>query len=345
MTEPYQILEQEFAAWAGLENPVACSSGTAALHLAFESLGLEPGSVVLCPEFTMVACARAIVMAGLRPAFVDCDDALLMDLNKVHNAIDAATTVYGEWKPGRRISAVLAVHVYGRPVDMPRLRRLCEPKGIKIVEDLAEAHGLEPYGSDAQAYSFYRNKVICGEEGGLVAFANPDHAEHARLLRCQGFTAEHNFLHVPRGHNYRMPNCCAELILESLARADENLARRRKIEGLYDAYLFPWRMPPRDVVWVHDIRVPGMKEPEQDAIVRRLNGAGIAARHAFKPMSRQPEFHTHPYEHLNAHRLSCEVIYLPVDPEFTHEQVSGIAEQTRLVLEELVPCVRSSKNC
>ncbi len=81
-----------------------------------------------------------------------------------------------------------------------------------------------------------------------------------------------------------------------------------------------WRMPPRMVCWVYDLRIPGMAEETQDRVIRLLNESGIPARHAFKPMSRQPEY-SGKYKHLNAHRLSSEVIYFPIDPADTREQV------------------------
>src|SRR5690348_570082 len=104
--EPYEQLEVEFAEWAGVANTVACSSGTSALQLALTALRLPPGSRVLVPEFTMVACARAVVMAGLVPVFVDCDDEGLIDVTQLYQrCLDELP------------DAVMAVHVYGRQCD------------------------------------------------------------------------------------------------------------------------------------------------------------------------------------------------------------------------------------
>src|SRR5687767_9964765 len=100
--EAYEQLEAKVAEWSGMPHVVACASGTAALHLALEALQLPPASEVICPDLTMVACARAIAAAGLKPRFVDCDDRLQMDLEQTPQACNEQT------------SAVMLVHVYGR---------------------------------------------------------------------------------------------------------------------------------------------------------------------------------------------------------------------------------------
>lgn len=286
--ETYERFEQEWEKWAGVENVVACSSGTAALHLALEAMQLPLGSEVIVPDFTMVACPRAVTLAGLVPVFVDCTADLLMDYMLVERLL--------EQDEGKTIRAIMPVHVYGRkyPVDCGRQ---CED--VRVIEDLAEAHGVKPHpDTDAACWSFYKNKIIAGEEGGAVAFKDPEHAARARQLRSMGFTAAHDFMHVPRGHNYRMSNAHATLILDSLERvgADHRnglgtLSSRRHVEARWgEACPVEWRMPPRDAPWVYDLRIPGMTSEQQGRVVGALQEVGVAARHAFKPCSRQEEY-------------------------------------------------------
>lgn len=312
MVEPYQQLEREFAHWADYPpaNVVVCSSGTAALHLALEALQLPPGSEVLCPDFTMIACPRAITLAGLTPVFVDCGDDLLMDMNLLDKAWTKCT------------EAVMVVHIYGRRCKLDDdfwhwAKGLDAAGETMVVEDLAEAHGVKPHPkTDAAAYSFYRNKIVAGEEGGAVAFRNPAHAILARQLRSLGFTDAHDFKHIPRGHNYRLANALAAPILKSLADIHANLEYRRFIEHWYDEACPPeWKMPARDAVWVYDVRVPGMTAEEQNRVVRALQVAGIAARHGFKPMSQQDEYRScRVIGGEIAEQASREVIYLPATP-------------------------------
>lgn len=318
--EPYQQLESEFAKFVGVEpdRMVLCSSGTAALHLALEAFQLPLGSSrIVLPEFTMIACPRAVALAGHIPVFVDCKDNLNIDPSYLPQR-------------SRNMRAVMAVHIYGRRADMDSIHEWAtanndEMEPAYVVEDLAEGHGIAPHPeTDAACYSFYRNKIICGEEGGAVAFKNIEHARHARLLRSMGFTETHDFIHIPRSHNYRMSNAHAKLILDSLSQFQENSAKRRQVEEWYNGLIpITWQMPKRDVVWVYDFRLPPYAVEHQDNIIRKLNAQGIAARHSFKPMSRQPEF-SGPYQHLNAHRLSREAVYLPVHPSMTLQMVREI---------------------
>ncbi len=297
--QPFEQLEHEFEEWTGNPNTVACSSGTSALHLALEALELPYGEVIV-PEFTMIACARAVTMAGLQPVFVDCTDSLLMDLELLHAAVNRDTV------------AVMPVHIYGRRCNMDEITRLSHKHRFAVIEDLAEAHGVMPHADSAAAcWSFYSNKIIAGEEGGMVAFRKQEHADKARQLRSLGFTSSHNFLHVPRGVNARMSDANAGLILKSLRNVKQNLAKRAQVEELYNQQIpRRWQMPERDVCWVYDVRLRGIDASD---VVQKLNQMGFAARLGFKPMSMQPEYRG-PYKHLEAYKASKEVLYLPVKP-------------------------------
>ena len=340
--EPYQRLESEIGDWAGFppENVVACSSGTAALHLALEAMRLRPGTGVIVPDYTMVACPRAVVMAGLRPVFVDCDERLLMSEKRYDEYLaDPANNVHG------RLSTVMFVHVYGRRVDVDKMGQWVFDVGANVIEDLAEAHGVKPSPwTDAACWSFYRNKQIHGEEGGAVAFRDGEHARLARQLRSLGFTEAHDYTHTPRGMNYRLANALALPILKSLEqfrqREPHRTAveeRRREVETWYDeACPVEWRQPRRDAVWVYDFRVPGMRPSVQDGVVRELRAAGIEARYGFKPMRRQEEWAKDwggGFE-WESDRASREVVYLPVrHGETTREDCQRAFEIVRRIVE------------
>lgn len=315
MMQPYQQLEAAWAEFNDLDpsGMVACSSGTAALHLAMEAFQLSPGSEVIVPDFTMIACARAVALASLENVFIDCGDDLLLDHRLLGNVANP--------------SAIIAVHVYGRRCSMDQIAARAGEAGCFIVEDSAEAHGVRPHPrTDAMCVSFYKNKIIAGQEGGAVWFRNQEHAELARSLRSLGFTASHDFYHVPRGHNYRMSNAHAELVLESLAKYETNLNQRREIEAWYDAACpDEWRMPPRDAPWVYDLRLRGHAD-KLDSVVRTLRESGIEARHGFKPMSWQKEFSRCRLvkgERHVAGLAAREVMYLPLTPGLSRERATA----------------------
>lgn len=317
--DAYQRLEQEFGEAIGNENCVAVSSGTAALHLSFETLkkkGWNERARVIVPDFTMVACARAVTMANLIPAFVDCDARLLMSL---------------ECLPTWNVQAIMPVHIYGRRCDMERIAAYAQSNQVAIVEDLAEAHGISPHPeTDAACWSFYKNKIVCGQEGGMISFKRAEDAHKARQLRSLGFTESHDFNHIPRGCNYRLANALAELILPSLQQMNRNLEKRRQVEAWYDACIpQEWRMPQRDVVWVYDLRLPS--GTVISPLIKKLNQDSIAARHCFQPMTIQEEYRHHTegsnFTNPNARRLSQEVIYLPVTPDMTRSHVTWITDR------------------
>lgn len=301
--ELHERLEREWAEYNCLEpaGMVACSSGTAALHLAIECLRLPPLSEVIVPDYTMIACPRAVTLAGCTPLLVGCNRHLLMESALV-KAVEPVTA-----------RAIMAVHVYGRVCDMDRVRHVREPyRWDGVVEDLAEAHGVPPHAAtDAACWSFYRNKIVAGEEGGAVYFRDVSVAKLARSLRNVGFTDAHDYTHVPRGHNYRLSNTHAGLILCSLHEVEQCLRRRREVEATYNE-LCPagWRLPPRQAPWVYDLRIPGLSAAKQTEIVHELQEWGVAARHGFKLIHTQGE-----YQHckvIEGEDPSTEVVYLPL---------------------------------
>ena len=318
--QPFEQLEHEFGVWLGNPNCVAVSSGTSALHLACEVLCIEEGLLpsneheIAMPDMTMVACPRAAAMAGLVPVFYDCHDNLLMSSEDI-----------------RGMDYAMAVHVYGRKFNVDELLE----RVPYVIEDMAEAHGIFPHvDSFAACWSFYKNKIVHGEEGGMIAFKYRSHANFARELRSLGFNNQHNFYHRPRGVNARMSNLHATPILDSFRSMKENLITRAMIVSMYDALLpSKYMMPSRTVDWVYDIRVPGMTYAQQDVLVRSLNQHGIAARHAFKPMSSQVEFKQS--QNDNALRLSKEVIYLPVTEYMTLEDVEKNMKELKFWLQRL----------
>lgn len=260
----------------------------------------------------MVACARAVTAAGLRPVFADCDERLTMDVFGIDDFICDLTC------------AIMPVHVYGRRCNMDLVHAIAEQHGVAVIEDMAEIHGIpRDCRTDAACWSFYQNKIVAGEEGGAVEFKTQAAADRARELRSYGFTPAHDFRHHPFGWNYRLSNANAALIRKSLASVGLHSKARRRVESWYDEIMpDAWKMPRRDAVWIYDIR---LRNTNTHAVVKNMNERGYAARMAFKPMSEQPEYLGH-YRHLQAYAASRQVIYLPVSPTMTQSDVKEITE-------------------
>lgn len=310
----YQELEKEYAAYIGTTYAVSCNTGTAALHLALKSIGIKAEDEVIVPEFTMVACAFAVSYCGATPVFVDCGDDLLIDVSKIEQKITKNT------------KAIMPVHIYGRVCDMSSIMNLAKKYNLRVIEDCCEAQGAlyknKVVGSfDIGVFSFFLNKIIPAEEGGMITTNDEAVMKRANYLKNMTFNDEHTYLHQEIGFNYRMANSQAGYALENLHNVNFLQQRRIQVQNWYDQHIKPeYKMPPRSVVWVYDI-----KHPQKDKVVETLNKAGINARHGFKPMSMQPPY-LGKYKDLNAFKLSEEVCYLPVNPLMTEEMVINICK-------------------
>lgn len=320
----YLELEKEYAEFIGTSHCVTVNTGTAALHVTLEALELPEGSKVLVPDFTMYASALAVHYARLEPVFVDCDEDLLMDLDKAEELIDEDTRV------------LMVTHIYGRTLDMKRVMEIANKHNLRVIEDACEAQGASQYGKmigsfDIGCFSFYMNKIIHGEEGGAITTDDRDLAEKIRDMKSMSFGKTHNYYHERIGFNYRMTNSQAELILGSLRECKRNLTRRQEITEIFNG-LFPskYQMPNnRDVVWVYDL-----KHPNAEELVKVLKDNSINARHSFKPMSSMPLFSSHKIGKMSE-KKSKEVFYLHINPKWTNEDVQNVFIRTLKIMEEM----------
>jgi dTDP-4-amino-4,6-dideoxygalactose transaminase len=208
--------------------------------------------------------------------------------------------------------------------------------GIPVIEDLAEAHGITPHPDSAAAcWSFYKNKIIAGEEGGAILFRHPIPADRARSLRSLGFTPAHDYTHIPGGHNYRMANALARPIRLGLTEytRNENLARRCLMYNLWSHYS-PQEFVMRMTVapWVYPFRVPRMTREKMGEVVRAIQGLGVEARFGFLPMTMQ-ETYKGKYSGFGGmfdNRVSevagREVMYLPLLPVLDPVKVKEVMD-------------------
>jgi perosamine synthetase len=230
--------EGEFAAAVGAEHAVAVSSCTAALHLAYRTVPLQPGDEVVVPALTFSATASAAIAAGGRPVIAEVGD----DLN-----VDAADV---EARLTPRTRALTVVHIGGLPCDMKSLTEICRQKDLALIGDCAHAVGAayegKPLGGfgHAACYSFHAVKQIAAGEGGAVTTNDGAAAQQARLYRNHCLTTSAADRHGPgagyrydisgAGYNYRMPDASAALARSQLARLTEDDARRQALAAFYD---------------------------------------------------------------------------------------------------------------
>jgi perosamine synthetase len=319
----------------GVPHAVACTSGTAALHLALEALGVGPGAEVIVPDLTYVAAANVVRYTGATPVLVDVDpETWTIDPEQ------AAARI------GPRTRAILAVHVYGNPADLDRLRRLARQAKVALVEDAAEAFGATWSGravggiGDVGCFSFFANKVVTTGEGGLVTTRSQRIATSVRALRDQAKSAKRPYFHARLAFNYRLSALQAALGLAQIERLDALVERRARIRSWYREELdgvTAWREPrvlpqAEAVNWLYTGALDGWSARRRDRCLERLRAAGIDARPVFVPMSALPEFRGAGGGPV-ARRLAQSGISLPTRPRMRRRDVAGIAAALRAAVD------------
>lgn len=295
--------EQEFARAVGCRHALALNSATAGLHLSLEALGVGPGSVVITTPFTFAATAEVIRYLGADPLFVDIDPATLnIDPAAIQRGLESCRS------EGRRVSALLPVHVAGLPCDMGRIGELARGFDVPVVEDAAHAFPVRWDGrfagtlGEAGVYSFYATKTITTGEGGMVATDRDDIARRIRVMRLHGIdrdiwnrysSPQASWMYdvVAPGFKYNLTDLAAAIGRVQLARADELLARRRRIARRYGELLGTLdgiELPPyaEEHAWhLYIVRLrDGALSIDRDRFIEELRGSGIGASVHFIPL-------------------------------------------------------------
>jgi perosamine synthetase len=332
--------ERRFAARVGAPLASAVSSGTAGLHLALRAIGAAVGDEVITSPFSFVASANAVLYEGARPVFADIDP---VTLNLDPRAAEAAIT--------ERTKAILPVHIFGYPADMPAFERIAEKHGLAIVEDACEALGARhgdgvPVGGRGHpaVFGFYANKQLTTGEGGMVTLADPAMKERVDSERNQGRAPDMGWLdHDRLGFNYRLSDIACALGIAQLDRLDEMLADRARVAALYREALAGvdgLELPCVDTGgdsrgwFVFVVQLP--KGVDRDGTVRTLAEAGIQSK-PYLPAIHLMSFYRERFGHREGEFPVCEDVAarslaLPFFPEMTEGQVGRVAEALRTVI-------------
>ena len=288
--------EQEIAAYVGVQNAVAVSSGTAALHLCLKAVGVRSGDVIITSTMTFIATVNAIRYEGGIPVFVDSLLDGTIDPALVEEAINDAQSA------GRRVGALLPVDIYGRSSDYERLLPIAAKHEIPVLCDAAEALGATHLGKmagsfgDCAALSFNGNKIMTTSGGGMFLSSSAEAAEYVRYLSTQAKKPAVHYEHDEVGYNYRMSNVLAAIGRAQLTRLPEMISRRREIRLQY-AYFFenidgvellPGNIE-EDNCWLTSILVDSKRTGWSALDLRAfLDMNNIESRPLWKPMHMQP---------------------------------------------------------
>ncbi|MCY3774527.1 MAG: DegT/DnrJ/EryC1/StrS family aminotransferase [Candidatus Aminicenantes bacterium] len=320
-------LEERMARYCQCRYAVAVASGTDALRLTLSALGIGPGDEVITTPFSFVATAGTILRCGATPVFADIDPGSYnLDPDRIESAITSRTR------------AILPVHLYGQPADMDPIRDLATERGLRLIEDCAQAVGARYGGAvvgslgDAGCLSFFPTKNLGAfGDAGMIVTGNADFGERLALLRNQGNRRKHRADVL--GFNSRMDTLQAAILEVKLDSLEDWNSQRRAIARRYNRWLeeTPVKTPPESRRGRHVYNVYTLRAPRRDQLANRLAGRGIGnAVYYPVPLHLQGAFsrlgHT-PGSLPAAETASREVISLPIFPELTREQQRRVCEE------------------
>lgn len=320
-----RMLEEGFAAVIGTRHAVATSNGTTALHLALLAHGIGPGDEVITVPFTFIASANAVLYCGARPVFVDIEpDTFNLDPEQIEAAITPRT------------KAILPVHLYGNPANMPRIMEIAARHSLHVIEDACQAHGATIDGRTVGSFgtgcfSFYPTKNITTAEGGIITTDDDSVADTARLLRAHGMRVR--YYHELLGYNFRMTDVHAAIGTAQLPKLAGFTERRIANAAYLSAHL------PADKVQVPIVR-PGTRHVfhqytvrvrpplSRDSVRQQLEAAGVGTEIYYPlPVHRQSIYLERGYtdQHFPVtDEATAQVLSLPIHPALTQADLETI---------------------
>jgi perosamine synthetase len=342
--------ETDFAAYVGAASAVACVNGTAALQVALRVVGVRTGDEVIVPTLTFISTVNAACYLGAEPVFMDCDDYYNIDLDKLTDFLDTCTEQRDgdcyNCTTGRRLAAIVPVHVFGNAVAMDNLIALCRPRGIAIVEDAAESLGTSYLDGrhtgtlgDMGCFSFNGNKIITTGGGGMIVTDNSEYAAKARYLTTQAKDDAVRYIHDEVGYNFRLTNIQAALGVAQMERLPEFLAVKQRNFILYrDAIAnidgLVLAEPPtyaHNNRWMYALQIDQERyRYDREALMAYLKGYGIQTRPVWQLNHLQrPYLHCRSWHIERAPQLLAITLNIPCSVNLREEDIDFVIERLR----------------
>jgi len=325
--EQVSAFEREYAAWMGGGQAIGVANGTDAVELCLRACGVQSGDLVAIPTHTAVATATAVVRAGARPVFLDINpETFLLDLASLEKVLVS----------GRKLAAVVPVHLYGQAVDMATLMALAETYGFAVVEDCSQAHGALWDGrkvgwfGHAAAYSCYPTKNLGAiGDAGVVFTAAPEIAERILSLRQYGW--RERYISSEVGMNSRLDELQAAILRVKLRHLDADNARRRAIASQYDKAFSTLEILRPSVHGGHVFHQYTIATERRDDLRSHLAERRVLAGVLYpQPIHRQPAYCEYVDEStvdLSAAEEACRTLLcLPMHPRLTDGEVGRVIE-------------------
>ena len=323
-----EAFEKEFGTWLGAGDVAGVANGTDALELSLHAAGIKPGDKVVTVANTVTATVSAIGACGAQPVFVDIEPAtMLLDLDAVEKLLTETRDP--------RIKAVIPVHLYGQPVDMPRLMQLAERHRLLVIEDSAQAHGATVGGRKTgtfghlAAFSFYPTKNLgaLGDAGAVVG-RDAVLVDQVRLLRQYGWRKR--YVSDLPGRNSRLDEIQAAVLRVQLARLEAGNSWRVEIASRYLKELagLPLRLPEVAAGRTHCWHQFVVRTTRREELKAHLDKKGIRCGILYPvPVHRQPAYHDAALTLPQTEQACAEVLSLPLHPGLTDDDVARVGRE------------------
>ena len=336
--------EQALADFVGAKYAVATINGTAAIHIALLVAGVRPDDEVLVPALTFIAPVNAVRYVGAWPVFIDAEpNYWQMDPEKMAGFLETECRLEDgsliNKTSGRRVKAVLPVHLLGHPCDMDPIVETARRYGLEIIEDATESLGslyrdtMVGTIGGVSCFSFNGNKLITTGGGGMIVTNNQEWAERATYLTTQAKDDPIEYVHNEIGYNYRLSNIQAAMGVAQMEQIDEFIAKKRAIAQGYEkglgnlelVTLMPTQPGTDPTYWLYTILLrPGTTVPERQEVIRDLGERGVNVRPLWHPINRLPPYREcQSFQIEHAPRLYERALSLPSSAGLTEEDLAS----------------------
>lgn len=349
--------EEKLAAFLRVEKAAACQSGTSALHLALVACNVKPGDLVIVPTVTFIAAVNPVKYQFAEPVFMDCDDSLCMNPEKLRSFCEIECELQEEHlvykKTGQVVKAVVVVHVFGNLADMEQIMEIAGQYHLKVIEDATEALGSHftdgKYAGkmagtigDYGAYSFNGNKIITTGGGGAITAKNPSDLDYVKYLSTQAKDDALYYVHNEIGYNYRMTNVQAAIGVAQLELLSEFIQRKQKN---YDTYqkclkkiglpqLLEFRQGTESNKWFYSFPIPKECAVEVRTLIESLQNEKIQTRPIWELIHEQKPYQSDiAYEIEKAKEYSRCIINVPCSTNLTEEEIERVVHALQRQLE------------
>lgn len=350
--------ESKIAKYVGIDDAVSVQSGTAGLHVALRILGVKAGDEVIVPTLTFIAAVNPVKYLGAEPIFMDCDESLCIDVDKLERFCNEECEFDGRTlknrTTGKSIKAIVVVHIFGNLANMEKVMEIAAKYNLKVLEDATEALGsyflegkYKGYFSgtiaDMGVYSFNANKIITTGGGGMIVSRNQKYLDEARYLTitAKETTTEEAlfFVHGKIGYNYRMLNLQAALGVSQLDRLEEFIQikiknyeiYKRELSGVKGINILPFKNNIYSNHWFYSLYIDDRRFGlSRDALMHRLIERGIQCRPIWKLIyTLKPYLNSQNYKIEKAIDYADHILNVPCSTNLTEEVVKQVCNKIK----------------